>query len=333
MTAAERSAFATKHPDFADAVTSSTLLPGLEEGYTPQGLTRLTPDLLLVTSYRGFHVGSKAPSLFIIMNTTAASDASLLAIFTLHNTDGTPFYGHCGGAASVADLVYTVNDYELLAFDREQLLGALVPDTVVLLDIKPIFTEFVDSKASYVFSDNERLYVGDFYEPVIPFFSVPSHHGPSGWVAGYDLDESGRITATDSYSLGFMVHDKTVLKPDLAIQITAGVQGIILCDSTLALSLAFGLYDATLALYPNPLSTEPTTTELPDGSFLPTYTLAKEPSSKIALPTGSEDLDCDCDSNTAQVLFESASTLYRTPIRLAGGSIEDRTFSFTLPAP
>ena len=175
------------------------------------------------------------------------------------------------------------------------------------------------------------MWVGDFYEPG-PIFTVPGYH-ESGWVAGYDLDARGFPTANVTYEQGgVMSRGREVLKPDRVIFVTPGVQGVLVCPDVLALSLAFGLHDSTLALYDNPLLGPGSgQVSLPGGNEAAGYRLPPSPLHEVPLPTGSEDLDCECDEREAKVLFESASYIYRTPIRIAGGNIEDRTFTFDLP--
>jgi len=88
-------------------------------------------------------------------------------------------------------------------------------------------------------------------------------------------------------------------------------------------------------LYSNPISsgggTE--TVDLPNGDNLEVYSIGETTVKEVKLPTGSEDLDCDCGSGNSHevaVLFESASFIYKFPIRAAGGNVDDRAFTFTV---
>jgi len=327
MTSEERSSFTTNYPEFSSTVTNTFQLPGLAEGYTPQGITSLNDELLLISLYREFHIGSKMPSLFAVLNGT-----DMVGVYNLHLEDGTPFYGHVGGVTKAKDFIWTVDDYQLYGFKADDILDSLssVGDNVVQ-DLKATHHKFVDAKASFVFNDgNENLWIGDFYEPGF-IFTIPGWH-QEGWVAGYELDSSGVPTASDTYDLGTKGYN--VLKPDTALFIKQGIQGFLKCDNVVGLSQAFGLYDASIALYESPFNGDTERVELPDGTSLAVYKIAEEPAHKVSLPTGSEDLDCKCGKggrNEAAVLFESASYIYKEPIRLAGGNIDDRAFTFVLP--
>jgi hypothetical protein len=341
MTEEELGSFPSTYPMFSGMLSSATLLPGLEEGYTPQGITSLSDGLVLITLYREFHVGSKEASLFAVLETDdysdsdpSSSDDALLTVFTLQH-EGQDFLGHVGGVTSVGDYVYTVDDYQLYAFSKQSILDAVElsrgarKEAPTVSTLPTLFSKYVDSKASFVSTSNGVLWVGDFYEPG-PVFTIPGWH-KEGWIAGYDLDRAGAPTATVTYDLGSWTKNYSVLKPDKVVFTHAGVQGAFICDDVVGLSKAFGLYNATLELYENPFAGEPTVYDgLPDDNTVSAFGLKSAPDRAVSLPTGSEDLDCDCDTKLAAVLFESASYLYRTPIRAAGGNIDDRAFTFSV---
>ena len=306
---------------------------------SPQGITLLTEDLLLITLYREFHLGFKKPSLFAILNRTITdpnaevlSEHSIVAVFELKLGDGSDFYGHVGGVTVTDDYVFTVDDYQLYGFKKGEILDSLRnnEEHTVVKELGVKIHEYVDAKASFVYHESESnvLWIGDFYEPG-GIFSIPKWH-ESGWVAGYQLDGDSNLLASVRYNVGHSNYQ--VLKPDTAIFIKQGVQGFFLCEDVVGVSLAFGLYDSTLEIYTNPITRKEKTeaVTLPNGDILEVYKIGSSPSKSLKLPTGSEDLDCKCGSKKHEVavLFESASYIYKFPIRVAGGNVDDRAFTF-----
>lgn len=122
--------------------------PGLNDGFVCQGIAAADDaDVILVSGY----MKDDRPSRIYV--TTTDSDSYYIKLCR----DGDPFTGHAGGIAVSGDRVYLASESRVYDFPLADVLNAEKDWNV---EIGP-GTE-VNNKASFLYSDDEYLYVGSF---------------------------------------------------------------------------------------------------------------------------------------------------------------------------
>jgi hypothetical protein len=180
----------------------------------------------------------------------------------------------------------------------------------------------VDSRASFLSADGDRLWVGEFATDYL--FRTARHHrqsGRSAWVAAYDTDETGQLRATVCYD----VEGRAVLKPDRVVFLPQKSQGFALLGDMVAVSTSYGADDSRLMLFASPLAESGASIALPGGQTTSGFILEEADRVRtIRLPAGAEDLEW----TGSQLLlpFEAGAPLYREQWRQLGAFIEDRYY-------
>lgn len=124
--------------------------PGLNDGFVCQGIAAVDGrDLILVS---GYMTGKAASRVYV-------TDLNSKSYYVELNRDGKDYTGHAGGIATVGDRVYIANGSKIFDFPLDDLLTAKPGDSVNIGQ----GTE-INNKASFIFSDDEYLYVGSFMD-------------------------------------------------------------------------------------------------------------------------------------------------------------------------
>lgn len=122
--------------------------PGLNDGFVCQGIAAVDgEDLILVSGY----MKDDRPSRVYV--TTLDSQSYHV---TLH-CDGEPYTGHAGGIAVSGETAYIANGSKIFAFPLADVLSAKDGDSINIGQGTKI-----NNKASFLYTDDEYLYVGSF---------------------------------------------------------------------------------------------------------------------------------------------------------------------------
>lgn len=250
-------------------------VPEVNSGYAPQGITYAKTadgkDVFLMTGYDG----NDKTVLYVSENNVPRRVRVL-------DKYGNDLSGHAGGIACTKDYVYIANGGYLHVYSLYEIVNATDAPVELKLDI-PVCTN-----AAFVFSDDNSLYVGEFYRPG-NYETDPSHHytTPNG-------DENKAIVACYDLNLLGLVSG---IYPKYCISVTGLVQGFAVKDGVYMLSRSWGLSNSSLEYYSEIKSSgttikiSATDNPLGIGVDIPLYYLDSSNLTKtVTLPAFSEDL-------------------------------------------
>ncbi len=282
-------------------------IPAIHSGYAPQGIGySKEQDLYLLTGYDKSNISV----LYLVKDDKATR-------VHLADKDGNVLKGHAGGITCTKDYVYISNGSKLSIYKLSELMSANGEK------VNAVGVKYVDTNASYCFSDDNHIYVGEFYRAQNyktderHYYTTPNGDEHKAIVSCYNLDENGAIT--DIY-------------PEYAISVTGLVQGFAVHDGTYMLSRSYGLRDSDLEYYSEPKRDGDAVVEISfkgDKSIaaktIPLYYLDSSNMIKsLRLPAFSEDLtvvgdrvvitnESACNSYIVGKLF-AADKVYSYPI-------------------
>lgn len=295
------SANRTKYADFFQSAEPLIQIPGLDEGYVPQGMCALEDEGLLVIS--AYQKGK--PSVLFFVNMQSGECVKRLL---MRNPDGSLYTGHAGGIAAGDHSLFVASDKLARRIDLRAALdaenGADVP-----------FTDMIDTgtRASLACVADGVLWVGDFYAAGGSYPTDASHHSktPAGqfhsaWVVGYvlDKDASDEISPARRDASG-------AVAPDYVLSLPDKVQGMTrLSDGRFVLSISYGRNNSSaLEVYENVLTAAPDKTVPLNGFDVPLWYLDKAHLLKSCkAPCMAEAVDTA--NGALYVLFESGAQTY-----------------------
>ncbi|MFA7032405.1 MAG: hypothetical protein WC201_02450 [Bacilli bacterium] len=254
-------------------------IPGLNSGTTPQGLAySTTEDVYLVSSYsdEGSYLYATGPGV-----------DKTIALPLYQN--GEAFTGHVGGVATSGPNVYLADGGHIYFLS----LGDEVLRNVNgRIDIGTGYE--VNNSASFVFANDDYLYVGEFHDAKHHYVCNHSYENNNAIVAQYALSDF------DDYDYD----GNDLITPLMNISIRDQVQGFaIKDDGTIVLSTSYGIASSRFFIYDSSCLVD--TGESLYGASL--YTLSLSTSS-LEAPPMMEDLDIK--DNRIIVFTESACNKY-----------------------
>lgn len=279
-------------------------IPDLGSGFCPQGVGYSEEnDLYVLTGYK-----KGGETLLYIVKDDKATRVNIT------NEAGNPLKGHGGGVTCTKNFVFIANDNELVYYELEKLINA---DGA---SVAPSGAKAVDNRAAFCFSDDEHIYVGEFYRPgnyeteEAHHYTTPNGDDNKAIVSCYPLDEYGAISSE---------------YPLYAISITGLVQGFAVHDGKYMLSRSYGLKHSALEYYTAPARDGDATVTVSfkkdstlGDTVIPLYYLDSSNLYKtLTLPAFSEDLDIvdgrvvvtnesACNSYIVGKLFPGADVVY-----------------------
>lgn len=283
----------SKYPDFAKMVASSVTIPGLSEGFVPQGICRVPElDWLLFSGYQDDGI---QPSPLIAVD---AKTGVITRQARLRNVDGTVFNLHSGGVTATEKTIYVSVANKLFAMPVEAFVG-LPADRLV--DCSFTHEISVPCRASYCGIADGVLWVGEF-EHGNKFPTDPDHHVAvdgeilTGWICGYDLRSGEPRESADGIAV-----------PDYVLRTTDRIQGMTILDGRIWLSQSYGRTDNShLLVYDDPRGAPPDDQIVFGERKVPAWNLSKSARVKaIKAPPMTENL-C-VDDGTILVVFESGA--------------------------
>lgn len=193
--------------------------PGLSDGFVCQGIAAYEKaNKIFVSGYMKDHSASR------IYVTDPDSNSYYVSL----SINGKSYTGHAGGIAWHGDNVYVASDDALYVLPIDALLNAKNGDTIAFVDKIP-----VNNQASFVYADENYIYVGEFHDGGQYVTNHP-YETPDGL---YHAIVS-RYPAND------------LSKPDKVYSIRNKVQGICFTpDGRVVLSTSYGLADSVYYVY------------------------------------------------------------------------------------
>ena len=256
--------------------------PGLGDGFVCQGVCASEENgKILVCGY----MDDKSNSRVYIVDIESGEYYHVKL-----TSDGNLYKGHAGGIATSGDYVYIANGSKLYTFSITSLLGAGDGDYVDIGSGVP-----VNNAASYVYCDEEYIYVGEF------------HDVDGGYYKEHTLDGGDKVNGIVTKYTHSSVRDydgENAPTPELIYTLPAKVQGICFTpDGRIILSTSRGVNHSYFYVYNQADCTDSGDTL--DG--ITVYNLG-ECKNEIKAPAMSEDLDWY--DGKVITIYESASNKY-----------------------
>lgn len=267
-------------------------IPALNDGFVPQGLDY---DSQTDTYIHSGYNGEKA-ELYLVTGDEVKS-------IVLLTQEGEQAKGHAGGVTRVEDYLYISDNHAegdgkvgyLRIYRFSDIWNAKNGDSV-----KAIGQFTVDTSASFCFSDDNYIYVGEFYRPEAyetkpeHYFTTPAGDENKAILSAFPLADDGSI-AEDA-------------KPAFSVSITSQVQGFAVTpEGKVMLSRSWGLTNSYLEFHEGWKDSGTTINTM--GVDVPLYYLdSSTRSDNMPMPSFSEGLTL-VDGKVA-VSFESACNKY-----------------------
>lgn len=266
-----------KFPIYSDYYSVSDSLcknPGLDDGFVCQGIAAVDDEDLIIVS--GYMADKSASRIYV---TTLENESYYVTL----NRNGEAYTGHAGGISTSSGKVFIANGNKIYTFPLDSLLNAECGD-----DINIGEGHKVNNKASFLFCDDEYLYVGSFFDKSTT--RVDEHI--------FDTEEGEHYAICSQYKID------DLSAPVKVYSIRDYVQGICFTPSgKVIMSTSHGLTSSVYYVYNLDEATE--TDKTLDGA--PVYYLDKL-DYEISGPAMAEGLDLY--DGKVITLTESASNKY-----------------------
>ncbi len=194
--------------------------PGLSDGFVCQGICALENEGKIFVS--GYMADKSASRIYV----TDYESNSYFVNLALEN--GKAFTGHAGGIAVCGDRVYIANGSKLYFASAKSILNSKDGDSVTIT----VGAE-VNNSASFVFADEEHVYVGEF------------HDG-----GAYITDHPYETKNGTQYAIVSKYTHNDLTAPVKIYSIPDKVQGMCITDSgKIIFSTSYGLTDSEYLVY------------------------------------------------------------------------------------
>lgn len=192
--------------------------PGLNDGFVHQGICVDEASGKIVLS--GYMADHSASRLYV-------TDTNNNSYYVSINKDGKAFTGHFGGVTISGETVYIATDDAMHLVSRNELLTAKNGDTLSVFKTIP-----TNNQASYIYSDDTYLYIGEFHDGG-QYITEHPYETPDGLyhaiITRYNLND--------------------LTKPDKIYSVRDKVQGICFANGKIVLSTSYGLADSVYYIY------------------------------------------------------------------------------------
>ena len=280
------------YPDYYNLGEQVSKIPALNDGFVPLGLDYdPQTDTYIHSGYNGEKI-----ELYLVNDDTVKS-------IVLLTPEGEQAKGHAGGVTRAEDYLYISDNHEegdgkvgyLRIYRFSDIWNAKDGDSV-----KAIGQFTVDTSASFCFSDDNYIYVGEFYRPEAyetkpeHYFTTPAGDENKAILSAFPLGDDGSL-AEDA-------------KPAFSVSITSQVQGFAITqEGKVMLSRSWGLTPSYMEFHTGWLDSGMTINTM--GVDVPLYYLdSSTRTENIKMPCFSEGLAL-VDGKVA-VSFESACDKY-----------------------
>ena len=286
----DAAASAAAYARFEASGELSVVIPGLKEGFVPQGITYLPgEDALLFAGYSG---GEENSALLEVSRQTG----EMIRQVKLNNADGSKYTGHAGGVCATESDIYVSNAHKLYRISLET-FEKLPADAYCAFE-EEIPVPVNSSYCSYA---DGVLWVGEFQ-----------------YGGDYTTDASHRVSTADglqrAWTCGYVMADgQDFSVPDYILSMTERIQGMTTLDGKIYLSQSYGRKnDSLIYRYADVLSGEPDQTVEVNGREAPLWILDSTVREDALLCPPMTECLCTIEGEI-YVAFESAAQTYMNP--------------------
>ena len=280
------------YKNFYAHATQEFEVPGLDEGFTPQGLTHYDNENCFLVS--GYMKDGSASRIYVVGQQTK--------YFTL-KLNGEDYVGHAGGIATYGSFGYLVGDKHLYVFN--------IIDAVELENGQSIniLSEFeAPNGADFINIQDGQVYIGEFYHET-KYPTSAKHH-----ITTSDYDMNYAVTyvydISDSKQYYFDIND-----PTYAISTTEKIQGMCRASNgEVVLSSSWSLSDSNIYIYKSLSQLESQTFEFSADKNIQMYVLDNSNLIKtLVAPSMSEEIVLH--DGKVYLIFENACQKYKLVTR------------------
>ncbi len=318
---------ADRYEDFEDNFTEEFSIPGLDEGFIPQGMGNYSSDNMFFIS--GYMNDGSASRIYVVEKDSDTGSYETLGYVTIitgeesvendegdeEETDGeesddsgvtyTYYTGHACGVATNGNNFWLVSDATVYVLSYSDVVDNASPEGG---SVTVSSTWDPNCAADFCYVSGSYLYVGEFYRK-----------------GNYETDESHHMTtsAGDQHYAVIFRYSATATSPTTplrAYSITDRIQGMALSSdgNTMVLSQSYGLSNSHILVYDLSSAKTASTGITVGSSTITTYCIDSSILTEdYEIPSMSEGL-CSVsvgDWDRVYVLFESASVKYKYFVR------------------
>ena len=208
------------YSDYYAKETSLCGNPGLGDGFVCQGIAVSETDGKYFVS--GYMKDDSASRIYV------TDEENNSYYVTLQKANGEAFTGHAGGIAYTNGTLYIANGKKIYTLSADAVLNAQNGDSVSIDEGTK-----VNNSASFVYTDESYLYVGEFHDGGKYVTEHP-----------YETAEGTHYAIVSRYSIN------DLSKPDKIYSIRDKVQGICFTpDGKVVMSTSYGLTDTVYYVY------------------------------------------------------------------------------------
>lgn len=281
--------FGASYPLYEKYVNEEFKIPGLNDGFTPQGFDYNDVSESYLIS--GYMKDESASRIYIVKN----EDVKFVTL----TVDGKDFTGHMGGITSYGNCVWISSEKKVYRFDLNNVIMAKNGDKVNVID----YFE-TNNGADSILAKDGMLWVGEFYKKG-KYDTESSHH---------ILTKSGETNYAITFCYEINENEEYGIKsttPIKGISTPSQVQGMeILDDGKIVFSTSYSIPSSHLLIYKSILQIEHVEDVLIDGNSIPVYVLSSSDLvCDIKAPSMSEEIVLK--DNKLFILYESASKKYK----------------------
>ncbi len=286
--------FGAFYPNFK--ATKRLTIPGLKEGFVPQGICRADDEKIWLIS--GYMVNGSKSRIYKVRESDGYA-----TYFTLNNTEEDKIYGHLGGIASNGNNVWIATEGCVLFLNLSDIINVTHGGQVSVLGQMDSGTE-----ASFCFANDEVFIVGEFYRK--KGFEIVDH----------EKTRESDNTVNHAYAVCYRINNQLQyglsMNPAYVLSIPDQVQGIALTNSgKIVLSTSYGLPSSKILIF-DPIASRLNIDGRVNigGTSVNLFILGNsDVKKKIKAPCMSEGIDYY--NGQVYVLFESACKKYNMVTR------------------
>lgn len=217
-------------------------IPGLDAPYSPQGLAYVPEDdVFLFSGYMTNHTSSR-----IYIN----DKENHVGMVTMPDVNGKTFTGHVGGIAKHGNYVYVANDEKIYVLSYEEIKNNAYKETSN--QAKLSMSSFsVHNQASFVFANNDGLWVGEFYlknkyeTDSTHRFKTSDGSYNNAWIEHFPFAKNDGTDEEEAKKYGL-----ATLTPKKILTVKQKVQGFAIDDEgRFILSTSWSIYHSYLTTY------------------------------------------------------------------------------------
>lgn len=281
------------YDDFYNVAKAEYNIPGLDTGFTPQGITRVDDKNVLISGYMKDGSNSR-----IYITNPQDNTCRYVTI----SVDSKGFSGHCGGITTDGTDVWIASEKIVYRLNLQELLQKQNGESLEVVDT---FTPC--NNADFIYYSDGQLWIGEFYHE-----------------KKYPTDESHHFKVNDditnhSIVSRYQINNSKICKieelPNYIISVPDLCQGIAFSDSgRIILSTSYGIANSNIYVFPKLDYYAWDTTLTVGDKNVPVYFLVtNEADSQISAPCMSEEIYYY--DGRVYILFESACKKYKIFVR------------------